>query len=118
MERRILTVDEWAMVEPVVVGDFGNSMPATADQATFFAETRRRELAAFVHIEHLLHFNCVYVAPQLRGTGLGLDLMRDAIARIPEGFSGIWMTDRSAGRLARRFKARELGQFTVYRKDA
>lgn len=115
--RRILLPEEWGTVYDIVTEDFRNAMPDRPDQATFLAETDGERLRGFVHIESLLHFNCVWVAEEERGTDLAVDLMRDAASRIPKGFSAVWLTDRSVGAIARRLGAREVGTYRVYRKD-
>ncbi len=117
IERTILLPEEWGLVAPIVAAEFGNAMLATPAQATFPAFMDGDRLAGFVHVETLFHFNCVYLAPEYRRPGLALELMRYAIERIPAGFSGVWLTDRRVGAIAKNFGARSIGEWTVYRKD-
>lgn len=117
--RRLLLPEEWDIVAPHVAGEFRNSMPATPEQGSFLAEMDGDRLAGFVHVETLFHFAGTWVAPEYRRSRLGLSLLLDAALRIPEGFSGVLMTERrNAMRTARLFGAREVGQFHVYRRDA
>lgn len=92
-------------------------MPIRPDQASFLAEVDGDTLRGFVHVENLLHFNCVWVADGERKSSLAFDLIRDAVSRIPKGFSGVWMMDRNMGAVARRLGAREVGTYRIYRKD-
>jgi GNAT superfamily N-acetyltransferase len=118
METRLLNPDELPLVAPVVEGYFGNAMPVVEGKAAFYAALDGGRLAGFVHVEQLLHFNCVYVEPDYRGAALARALMGLAVARIPFGHSGVWLTERpNAGRLARSLGAREVGTYRVYRKD-
>lgn len=92
-------------------------MPDHPGRASFITALSQKQLAGFVHVESLFHFNCVYVTPEHEHTGLTMRLIRDATACIPEGFSALWMTDRNVGLIARTLGWRHVGTFSVYRKD-
>lgn len=116
MKTLILPPDQWPLVEPIVTGEFGNGMPGP-EQSTFLAKMSNEKLAGFIHIEHLFHFNCVYVAPEHRHSGFALQLIEEAAARIPRGFSAVWLTDRRTTQLAKSLGARDLGIWRIFRKD-
>jgi GNAT superfamily N-acetyltransferase len=112
----VLPFAQWPLVAPVV-GEFGNGMPDHPGRATFITALAHERLAGFVHVETVYHFNCVYVAPEFENTGLTMRLIKDAVSCIPEGFSGIWLTDRNVDRLAAQIGARNIGTYRAYRKD-
>lgn len=117
----ILSFDQWPLVQPILTdpAEFGNGMPTTPEQSTFPALMDGDKLAAFVLVEHLYHFNSVYVMPEYRHQGCAQQLLRNAVASIPPGHSAIWITepDTDKSRLAQLLGARDLGLSRVYRKD-
>lgn len=116
-ELRLLTDDEWPLIEPILCGQMRNGMPVTPDQSTFEGAFVDGKLVGHLHVEGLFHFNYVHIDAQYRQTGLALRLIRKATSRIPAGFSAIWLTDRNADQIARLMGWRNVGKFTVYRKD-
>lgn len=117
MERRILTPEEWNQVAPIVTGEFNNAMPKTSAQGGFLAALDGERLAGFVHIEHLFHLVSTYVAPEYRRTGLGWELLMDAAARTPPGFSVALLTKRVRNKMAAVVGAYKVGNFNFYRRD-
>lgn len=116
---RIVQPGEWAEIERDMKADFNNDMPVSPDQAVFLGAYHGEEMAAWVHVEHLYHFNCVRVKAQYRETGLALRLIKEAASRIPAGHSAIWLTPRSAAnKIAPLVGARNIGTYQVFRKDA
>lgn len=119
----ILPFAQWPLVAPIVTGEFNNKMPEHDGRASFVAQfDQERNLAGFVHVETLYHFNCIWTAPQYRESRFGAAdfarrLMSEAVDKIPEGFSGLWLADRSVDNLAASMGARRLGEYVVYRKD-
>jgi hypothetical protein len=69
---RLLSVDEWPLVEPVVRAVFNDAMPETPAQAGFLAALDGDNLAAFLQVETLFRFFNLYVAPEYRGGDLAL----------------------------------------------
>ncbi len=118
MRTIVLPFENWPLIAPVYTGpEFENALPVTPEQATFPALMEGDNVAAFMLVEQLYHFNAVYVYPEYRGQGLAQRLIRDAVASIPPGHSAIWMTDISHPLAAKRLGARDLGLCQVYRKD-
>lgn len=118
----VLPFEQWGIIEPIVTGEFGNKMPEHPNRASFITQFADGELAGFVHVETLYHFNCIYLAPRFRESRFGAAdfarrLMSEAVEKIPEGFSGLWLADRKVDRIAESLGARRLGDYTVYRKD-
>lgn len=119
MRIDLVKPEEWSLIEGAMKRVFNNDMPVTPDQAVFLGLYDEAKLAGWIHIEHLYHFNCVYIEAQYRQTGLGLRLIKEATDRIPAGHSAIWITDRHvANKIAPKLGARNLGNFQVFRKDA
>lgn len=119
LEAVILPPEQWWQIEPIVRGEFGDALPRVTDQATFLAAMDGEKVAGFFHVESLLHFNSLYVAREYRGNGVAHALVTEAVSRIPEGFSAVWLRpiNEKGGRTARHFGGRKLGIFEVYRKD-
>lgn len=118
MKTIILPPDQWPLVAPIVTSEFHNAMPQTPEQTTFLTALDGAKLAGFIHVEHLFHFNCVYAAPEYRGSGLALDLIKEAAGLVPAGFSAVWLTDRKATAIANELGARDMGVWRIFRKDA
>jgi hypothetical protein len=119
-EARLLTPDEWSLVRPEVEGRFGNSMPTDPTQSSFLATLDGDRLAGFVHIERLVHVNCVFVDEAYRPTRVGWNLMReaDAIMQGLPGNSALVLTGKeSVGRMCERLGMRLLAAQMIYRKD-
>lgn len=112
-----LPPNQWKLVAPVVAAEFGDGMPTDHTQTMFLTTLDKGNLVSFVRIERLLHFVCTYVAPAYRGTKLTNDTIVRAVEMIPPGFAGIWLTDRNRNQMAERLGARNIGDWTVYRKD-
>jgi hypothetical protein len=119
MSSLILPFDKWNLVAPIVTGEFGNSMPTNPNRSSFVARLKPDgDVAGFVHVETLYHFAGAWVAPDLRGNPKeALSLMGDAVGRIPQGFSGLWLSDGYYDRIANLMGARLMGEYAVYRKD-
>lgn len=117
MERRILLPEEWDKVAPIVTGEFNNAMPQTPAQGGFLAALDGERLAGFVHIESLFHLVSTYVFPDYRRTGLGWDLLMEAAARTPPGFSVALLTTRTRTKMAKVVGAHRVGNFNFYRRD-
>lgn len=119
MHNIILPFERWPELEPVF-SEFGDTVPVTAEQATFPAVvTDEGQLAAFFHVEHLFHFNSLYVMPEYRDQGFARRLIHSAVARIPPGHSAIWLAPLQKGHhLARALGFRTVGTYQVFRKDA
>jgi|ERR1051325_3834033 GNAT superfamily N-acetyltransferase len=118
MKTIVLPFADWPLIAPIYQGpEFQNSLPVTPEQATFPAIVDGEKIAAFMLVEHLYHFNAVYVYPEYRGQALAQRLIRDAVTSIPPGHSAIWMTDSQHPLAAKRMGARDLGLCQVYRKD-
>ena len=117
MKGEILSHDQWHLVEPIVKS-FGDPMPLSPKQTTFHVAMDGDHLAAVLRVEQLFHFVNVFVQPEYRNGGkLALALMQEASECIPEGFSGIWLSDRKVPTIAKVLGARDLGMWRVYRKD-
>lgn len=119
MEYRILHPDEWEKVAPTVRRELGYPMPSP-QQSTFPCLFDGDEVAAFFWIEHLYHFNTLYVMPEYRHQGLARQLLFKAAAQIPKGHAAICLPDPKQERLihlAERMGARQLLSRVVLRKD-
>ena len=93
-------------------------MPVKPEQSTFLTALDGEKLAGFVHVEDLLHVNCVYVAPEYRSTRLSWDLMRETARLIPHGFSALVLAEPTTHtKLLERMGMRLLGNFNVWRGD-
>lgn len=116
---RVLTFEEWPLVRPILTNpaEFDNGMPTNPEQSTFPVLMDGDKLAAFLLVEHLLHFNSVYVVPEYRNQGCAQRLIRSAVASIPPGHSAIWITPTDVHGIAHRFGFRELAPSRIYRKD-
>lgn len=114
----IVKPEEWSQIEGAMKAVFHNDMPVTPDQAVFVGLYDEGRLAGWVHVEHLYHFNCVYLDVPYRQSGLGLKLIKEAASRIPAGHSAICIANRGyAVPIARALGARDLGIQRVFRKD-
>lgn len=118
IKTSILPVESWPLVEPIMRGEFGNGMPATPAQAIFLAAMEGERLAGFIHVEHLIHFSCVYVAPEHRTSNLGLRLMKEADSLVPVGSSAIVLADTDhLTKMLLALGGRELKASKIFRKD-
>lgn len=118
----ILPRERWGEIAPVFREQFNDAMPVTPEQATFPAlfdsDGDAGKLVGFFHVEHLFHFNSLYIVPQYRNQGLALRLATEAVSRIPLGYSALWLNPGEHGRcFAERMGFRDLGKFTAFRKD-
>lgn len=113
-----LPPERWHEIADIVREQFQDAMPVTPAQATFPALFDGDQLVAFLHVEHLFHFNSLYVVPQYRDQGLALRMAQEAVRRMPLGESAIWLAPGVRGaRFVEQLGARKVGVFTVYRKD-
>lgn len=98
---------------------FQDSMPTDPEQGGFLALMDQEKIAAFLHIETLFHFNSIYVESAYRHQNAARTLLREAANRIPAGNSAIWLMNPAerGDALARALGGRELGTYTVFRKD-
>ena len=125
METIILPFEQWPLVEPIVTKEFRDAMPLTPAQSDFVALRDGQSVAGFLHVEHLYHFNSLYIMPEYRNQGLAMRLIRKATSSIPPLHSGIWLAPADKGdsieskarRLAIDMGAREVGVYRVFRKD-
>lgn len=118
LKIEIVDADDWAEIERDMKADFNNDMPVLRSQACFLGAYDGDELAGWLHIEHLYHFNVVRIKAQYRQTGLALRLIKEAVSRIPSGHSAIWITPRPvANKIASVVGARNIGTYQVFRKD-
>lgn len=118
METRILSFDEWSLVEPVVRGVFNDEMPVTPAQSTFIVALKGGRLAGFVQVEQLLRIFHLYTAPGFRGAQVARLLADEAARDIPAGFPACVLTDEKAlVRWALRDGARDVGLVHFLRKD-
>jgi hypothetical protein len=118
METRILSLDEWPLVEPVVRGEFNDEMPVTPEQSVFLGAFDGRALAGFVQVEQLLRIFHLYTAPGFRGAEVARLLANYAARDIPAGFPACVLTDEKAlVRWALRHGARDVGRVHFLRKD-
>lgn len=116
MEYDIIKAAGWDEIEPIIRGE-RLAMPEIGT-ATFPALRDGSNLAAFLRVEHLYHFNYVYVMPEYRGSRVGLQLIEEATAHIPAHHSAIWLTEPGiAQRIARTMGWRNVGLSDVFRKD-
>lgn len=114
----IVKPEEWLQIEGPMKAVLGNDMPVTPEQATFLGAYDDGKLVGWIHIEHVYHFNSVYLEAQYRQSRLGLKLIQEAASHIPAGHSAIWLTDRNvANKIAQLIGARNLGNYQVFRKD-
>ncbi|HKS27832.1 MAG TPA: hypothetical protein VJS44_08435 [Pyrinomonadaceae bacterium] len=120
-ESKILTLDEWDLVAPIVRGVFRNAMPTTEAQAVFPAVMHGENLAGFIHLEALFHYNSIWVAPEHRNNPrVAMRLMLDAHERLSQlhGFSAIAMPEAESHiKMYKRFGGRSLGVHEVWRRD-
>lgn len=118
-ESRILQPEEWETVGPIVRAELGHPMPSPL-QSTFPCLFDGDNVAGFVWVEHLYHFNSVYVMPEYRHQGLARRLLFEAAAKIPKGHAAICLPDPKQEHLihlAERMGARRLLSRVVLRKD-
>jgi hypothetical protein len=126
MNTQPLPLDKWPLVEKIVTEVFGNKMPTDPARDTFVALMDGDRVAGFVHVEQIFHFDCVYVDPEYANRSkMAMQLIRDAAHSIPEGHSGIWLSDRRVDNIAEMVGARLVhseedgtDRYFVYRKDA
>jgi GNAT superfamily N-acetyltransferase len=118
METRLLSPDEWLLVEPVVRGVFNDEMPVTPAQSVFLGAFDGGNLAGFVQVEQLLRIFHLYTAPPSRGAQVARLLADEAARDIPAGFPACVLTDeRALIRWALRRGARDVGAVHFLRKD-
>ncbi len=119
-ELEILQPSEWEKVARIVRRDLQEPMPIP-QQSTFLTSfTEDREVAGFIWVEHLYHFNSVVVMPEYRHRGLARRLLVEAAARIPKGHAAICMPDGNHEgiiRIAKSLGAHQLTSRVVLRKD-
>lgn len=118
METIVLPFENWSAVESIVREEFCNGMPQRRESDTFIARFDGDKLAGFVHVEHLYHFNSLYVAPEYRGQGIAAGMFLDALGCVPPGFSAVALIpENKRSTWARYVNARDLGLLHVWRKD-
>jgi len=119
-----LPFERWAEIAPQV-NAFGNVMPESDKRAGFLTMMNNDRVAGFVHVETLYHFAGVQVNAEYGANRaeMALELIRAASVSIPEGYSGIWLTDKRVDEIATLAAARlvqsETGtdRYYVYRRD-
>jgi len=118
LPTKILTPEEWPLVAETVRSQFRDAMPVTPDQSSFLAAFDGPAVAGFVQIETLLHLNNLHVAPKYRDARLAWQLLREAVALTPKGYSVVALTDlNEVAKLAVRLGGRDLGRWQLIRKD-
>lgn len=118
VEIRILTPDEWPLVEPIVTSVFQDALPHSSAQSSFVAGLDGARLAGFVQIEQLFHANCLYVAPEYRRGRVAWQMMKEVARLIPSGHSVIVLTDEpGVQRLVEKLGMRDAGEWRLLRKD-
>jgi len=118
METRLLTLEEWPLVEPILRDVFEDEMPVTPAQSAFLGAFDGRELAGFVQVEQLLRIFHLYTAPGYRGARVARLLADEAARDIPAGFPACVLTgERALIRWALGKGARDVGLVHFLRKD-
>lgn len=90
---RVLSVDEWPLVEAVQRDLFHDALPSSPRQGSFVGAADGEKLAGFVLVEKVFHITNLYVAAEYRQTPIAGQMMRFVDGRIPPGFSAIVLTD-------------------------
>lgn len=120
MRFALLQPDEYHLIEPVVTAELRNFLPSP-EQSTFPSLFDGANLAGFVWVEHLYHFQTVCVMPEYRGRpDIVRPLIEAAVAAIPKGHAAICLPDPKQEHLkllAKRMGARQLSSRVVLRKD-
>jgi len=125
----VLPFEDWGRVRQVVTDVFGNAMPEHPGRASFVAleDAEHPDRISFAHVETIYHVAGVYIDPRYgpkERTENAMQLIRDVAGAVPDGYSGIWLSDRRIDRIAGLVGARlvhseqdETDRYFVYRKD-
>lgn len=114
---RILRPDEWELVRETYEREFENQMPIMPEQSIFLGVFLGEKLIGFSHVETVFHLNCIYFDDEYRHKNFSPIVFKKIDQLIPHGFPLIVLPDKNFTHLREKFKVRDLGEMTVWRKD-
>ena len=117
LQIRVLSPNEWHLVEETYTREFSNGMPRVPAQSLFYGVFLSKELVGFSHLETLFHLNAVYLKKEHRTGKLFDAIFKTIDAAIPKDMPMVILPDKKLERLLKSYQYRNLGDMTVWRKD-